>query len=48
MNTNETPANSYSSPGCLKSNPYGKRIDYVVYKAGESVTVSLSSLIIGN
>lgn len=39
--TNETPANSYTSPRSLASSPFGKRIDYIVYKPGKFVKVTM-------
>jgi len=39
--TCETPGNSYTSSSSLKSNPFGKRIDYVLYNSNNRVKVSL-------
>ncbi|ODM99023.1 putative neutral sphingomyelinase [Orchesella cincta] len=39
MNTCKTERNSYSSLSSLKTNPFGKRIDYVAFKGGPTVNV---------
>lgn len=44
LNTCETARNSYSSPVSLKQYPYGKRIDYIIYKGGQNVRVSALTL----
>ena len=35
--TNETPSNSFTPPSCLRENPSGKRIDYVLYTPGPNI-----------
>lgn len=44
INTNDTAGNSYTSPMLLRANPNGKRIDYICYKTGESLTVKFAFL----
>lgn len=43
LNTCETPNNSYSSPVALKTNPSGKRIDYICFKGKGGVAVKTVS-----
>ncbi|OXA52817.1 putative neutral sphingomyelinase [Folsomia candida] len=43
LNTNEIPSNSYSSSAQLKTNPFGKRIDYICFKSKYGVSVKTIS-----